>query len=701
MILYAFFSRITLALILMLMVIHATSAGILSKEDVQRRFTVPYEVHDKLGDIPAWPLTSPLEKDAGGLVGYVYETVDISPFPGFDGTPLNFLVTIDRFGNFMDVELLQQKEPVFTFRDLGGYGDSLLREFIAQYRGKNFNQPFVILQDADSNRTGMARDTGGLMKIDGIAKATTSVRVVNQTLLTSALEVARAKLGIADHKNNGPVGTVRPDIYDPVSFDKMLDNGMIGHLRLTNAQVETLFEGSDGAKVDEEALVHPDDVYVDLYIAYLNAPTIGRAILGDQQYKTIMNGYSDNRNLWWIGTSGRFHIFDDTFIPRSQSPYIALSQNGAFIEFRDQGFEDVAVIAPLQNVASRVFGAKIDTSINASAPVDIVLTLTRAKGMVLQTLTHRHVKLRYQPPGSLFSFPQHPLPEWLAAWKSRWIDLTVISLSLILLASVLAKPRWITVDPNRLQKFRLGFLGFTLVYIGWYAQGQLSMVQITGALKTLRSGTGFGSYLYDPVSLLLIVFTLITFVVWGRGTFCGWLCPFGALQEFIGIVAQKLNVRQITIPNKYTKYMRNGRYGVLAMLVVSAILSPELGERLIEVEPFKTSITLGFKCDWPFVAYAAGLLLAGAVYYKVFCRFICPLGGAMSLGGLLRRFDWIVRRSECGKPCQRCKAVCKYDAIKPDGDIIYADCFQCLDCVGIFHDSERCVPHILAAKKKG
>ena len=55
---------------------------------------------------------------------------------------------------------------------------------------------------------------------------------------------------------------------------------------------------------------------------------------------------------------------------------------------------------------------------------------------------------------------------------------------------MLAKPRWISVNPRRMQLFRLSFLAFTLIFIGWYAQGQLSIVQLTGAVKTLAAGQG-------------------------------------------------------------------------------------------------------------------------------------------------------------------------------------------------------------------
>ena len=518
-------------------------------------------------------------------------------------------------------------------------------------------------------------------------------------MLDAANEVARAKLGFSDRKKLGPAAHVLPDVYEPVSFAKMLKNGMVGHLRMSNAEVEKIFAGTEGANVDEYALAHPDEVFVDLYIAYLSAPTIGRAILGDAQYKAVMERNFDQRHLWWIASAGRYSIIDDNFIPGTQSPRLALSQNATFLEFRDQDFEpkDVTGLSGLNT--SRLFGVNGSASIDPARPLELALTITRAKGSILPTLTSKQATLTYAPPASLFAYPPQPLPDWLLAWKSRWIDLTVLGLALVILSVVLARPRWISMNTRRLRVFRLGFLAFTLVYIGWHAQGQLSIVQITGAIKTLKAGLGLSSYLYDPISLLLMAFTLITFVVWGRGTFCGWLCPFGALQEFVDLLARRLRIARLQIPPRIAKRLERLRYLILVILVGAAFLLPTQGETLNEVEPFKTVVTLGFDRTWPFVTYAIALLIAGACYYKFFCRFICPLGGAMSLGGRLRRFDWLTRRAECGKPCQRCTSACKYDAIDPNGEVRYDACFQCLDCVGIYHDNKRCVPIMLYEKK--
>ncbi len=86
------------------------------------------------------------------------------------------------------------------------------------------------------------------------------------------------------------------------------------------------------------------------------------------------------------------------------------------------------------------------------------------------------------------------------------------------------------------------------------------------------------------------------------------------------------------------------------------------------------------------------------VLFKGFCRYVCPLGAVMAIGGLLRGRKWIERRAECGSPCQLCKVKCSYGAIKKTGEIQYSECFQCLDCVTIHDDKAQCVPLILAAR---
>jgi polyferredoxin len=288
---------------------------------------------------------------------------------------------------------------------------------------------------------------------------------------------------------------------------------------------------------------------------------------------------------------------------------------------------------------------------------------------------------------------------WRLSWTSRWWELLILLAGLGVLAWALAKPKWLTASPQRLNFFRTGYLLFTLFFIGWYAQGQLSIVNFTAVIQSVLAQRSLAFFLYDPMTVLLWVFVAATFFVWGRGTFCGWLCPFGALQELISKVTAALHLQQLRVPTALDKQLKRVKYGVLAVILLSACLSVTWTDRLVEVEPFKTSITLNFVREWPFVLWAVATVLLSSFVYKGYCRYLCPLGAGMGLLGRLRRFDWIARRSECAQPCQRCRSDCAYQAIEKSGKIDYDECFQCLDCVVIYESETLCVPLLNHARK--
>jgi polyferredoxin len=193
---------------------------------------------------------------------------------------------------------------------------------------------------------------------------------------------------------------------------------------------------------------------------------------------------------------------------------------------------------------------------------------------------------------------------------------------------------------------------------------------------------------------------IATALVWGRGTFCGWLCPFGALQELLARIAAPLRLPQLRIGDALDRRLRLVKYVVLFGFFAVAFGWPAQAEVAAEVEPFKTAITLAFRRSWPAVAYVAVLLTANLFVYKAFCRWLCPLGAFVALLGRFRCFDWIARRSECGSPCRLCEKRCLYGAIERSGRIRYDECFQCMDCVVIHEDPRTCVPRVLEDRRR-
>jgi NosR/NirI family transcriptional regulator, nitrous oxide reductase regulator len=245
-----------------------------------------------------------------------------------------------------------------------------------------------------------------------------------------------------------------------------------------------------------------------------------------------------------------------------------------------------------------------------------------------------------------------------------------------------------------MRNFRLLYLMFTLGFIGWWGQAQLTIVNLTALIESLRSGDGVEFLIADPMSLVLWVFVIASLFIWGRGTFCGWLCPFGALQDLIAQLGALVRIKQIALRISIDSKLKWIKYVLLACILGSAALSSASTDQLIEVEPFKTAISLYFVRAWPYVLWAVACLGLSVFVFRGYCRYICPLGAALAVVGKVRIFNWIPRKKECGTPCQTCRHSCSYQAISPKGKVDYDECFQCLDCVRIEQDEKRCLPLI-------
>ncbi|HUV32439.1 MAG TPA: 4Fe-4S binding protein, partial [Devosiaceae bacterium] len=227
---------------------------------------------------------------------------------------------------------------------------------------------------------------------------------------------------------------------------------------------------------------------------------------------------------------------------------------------------------------------------------------------------------------------------------------------------------------------------------------QLSIVHVINYLQAPFTGFGLGFYLAEPLIVMITAYTAISLVLLGRGVFCGWLCPFGALQELLARVARALNLPQWNPSELLQRRLWNLKYVSLFVVVGLAFLAPEAGTVAAEIEPFKTAITAVFVRGLPYVFYATALLMIGLFNERAFCRFLCPLGAALAILDRLHLVDMLKRRPECGNPCSVCERSCPVRAIEKSGKIKMAECFQCLDCQVEYYDDRRCPP--LARQRK-
>jgi NosR/NirI family nitrous oxide reductase transcriptional regulator len=298
-----------------------------------------------------------------------------------------------------------------------------------------------------------------------------------------------------------------------------------------------------------------------------------------------------------------------------------------------------------------------------------------------------------------FSFEQ-PEPLWEQLWNARIPHIAVLVAGLFVLLCILLFQDWIADHPTLLFRLRTAYLVFTVVFVGWIAAGQLSIVNVLTFTSSLLHGFSWESFLIDPIMFLIWSFVALTVLLWGRGVYCGWLCPFGALQELLFRIARRLKLPEWEPPEILHERLLAVKYLVMLGLFGLSLQSLARAELFAEVEPFKTAFSLHFWRDWPFVLYAILLLALGMVVRKAYCRYLCPLGAALTFPGRFRIFDWLRRRKECGHPCQICARDCEVRAIRPTGEIIDNECHHCLDCQVTFWNSNRCPPLVEKRKKR-
>lgn len=671
--------------LLVLLFAAALRADPLPPEDLAAQILPPFSLGERLNDAGVYELRAL----GGEHAGYVLQTEPLAPLPGFSGAPINLLVVMDLEGDFIDVRLLSHNEPIFV----SGLGEAAFHKFFEQYPGLSVTTPIVVGTPYGSGASGTA-----LTYLDGVTKATASVRIAHESLMGAALAVAREKMqGISLL----PPARPDPSHVEPLTWPDLVAQGLATRLTVTNAEIDAAFAGTLWEDDDPTARADPEAPYLDLWIVDLGPPAIARAALSPDGLAELNRflEISDNDEPILLIETARHGLVSPDFVRNTAPDWIAAEQGGLPIALRDADL--IFDLAPgVPEGTAMILRTDRRLGFDPASPWTLQVTALREHGVFRPEIGSVTLATNHATPARFFTRPAPPAPPspFGDALRARAGDLIVLAVFLTGLTGVLLLGQSAVAAPRLLTPLRLAVLGFVTVFIGWWGQGQLSIVTPLAVLRTLSEGGALAFLLYDPFSLLIWGFAILGFLLWGRGYFCGWLCPFGALQEFAHHLGRLLRLPRIEPSPRWDARLKGLKYILLAALIGVAALAPDHIDTAAEVEPFKTAITTFFLREWYYVAYAALLVLGSAVLFKGFCRYLCPLGALMAVGGLLRGRAWIARRADCGSPCQLCRVKCNYGAIAKSGKIAYSECFQCLDCVSIHDNPRACVPLVLAAR---
>jgi NosR/NirI family nitrous oxide reductase transcriptional regulator len=182
-------------------------------------------------------------------------------------------------------------------------------------------------------------------------------------------------------------------------------------------------------------------------------------------------------------------------------------------------------------------------------------------------------------------------------WRDNIVKIGTTIFALAALTLIFFFQNTLVRRPRVYAWVRRGYLVFILVWLGWYANAQLSVVNVLTFANSLLTGFNWEYFLSAPLIFLLWAAIAAGLLFWGRGPFCGWLCPFGALQELLNNIAQAVKIPQYRLPWGLHERLWPIKYIIFLGLFGMSLYSTAFAEQLAEVEPFKTAIVLKFPAN--------------------------------------------------------------------------------------------------------
>ncbi|MCZ4281406.1 4Fe-4S binding protein [Kiloniella laminariae] len=646
----------------------------------------------------------------GEEVGFAYLNTDFVNATGYSGKPIHVMVGIDLKGVITGTKLVKHSEPIVLI----GIPEKKITNFMAGYTGID-----------TIARTGKGRDTG---EVDMISGATVTIMVIEDSIFRSAIKFARhigiGGLSAAVEQQPSERRTVDLSQTTPVDWETLLGNGAVRHRVISLGGINAAFaESGDPVAAKRPEKGDPEETYIDLYLAPVSVPVIGRTLLGEAEYQNLLASLEPGQEAIMVFANGRYSFKGSGYVRGGIFDRFQLIQGENSVRFRDKLHTRIGDLEAEGSPAFKEIGIfRIPTNVpfNPAETFRIELLANREVGAIKKVFLA--FDLSYDLPASYVKveklapvLPAAISPEvtatdqsedasrtalWKRMWDLKQLEIGALSLALAVLTVIFFFQDWLVKHPRLLVWTRNSFLTFTLFFVGFYAQAQLSVVNVLTFFNALLTDFSWNYFLMEPLIFLLWLSVAGGLLFWGRGAYCGWLCPFGALQELVNQIAKRCKVPQFELPWGLHERLWPLKYIIFLALFGLSLYSLQDAEHWAEIEPFKTAIILKFAREWPWVLFAISLLAAGLFVERFYCRYLCPLGAALAIPGRMRMFEWLKRHpKDCGKPCQTCAKECMVQAIHPTGEINPNECLYCLHCQVVYHDDHRCPPMVQKRKR--
>ncbi len=566
------------------------------------------------------------------LLGFVFLSADIPPEEVGYSAPIAMLIGLNIDGSLSGIKILTYYES-FAYSRGDFVADPV---FQAQFPGKSITDDFRLKRD-----------------IDGLSSATMTSFAISRGARNAARRVAASYLNFkeGDAEQRAWAANAK-DQLQQLSWEQMLEQGIVKQLNipvLTGAELQ-------------------------LTITYIGRPVLGEFFIGRDDYNRAERDSSIRLGgremiLVAIGGSGarlyRQHLLtlqqgDEPSRPVQPRRFVTAgnADEGAIAGRADYAGaivleENVDVTKPF-TISYQPQGSEQSYSLDYQLE-GVGLALARNEAV----LSEQDIEQAMLAEAGFITRLRHDPPWGDTPWLKASLLLLIFTLVMLAFLRKSSPLRWTA-------------LTITLFYLGFFDGGFLSVSHITGAMLQ-----GPQIFLSNLPMLMLVTFTLITTLLWGR-VFCSSLCPFGALQDFITrFLPRRMLPRrwqQLKVPQWLHDRALYIKYAILVLILGTALLQSNISI-FQYVEPFGTlfffspSVLL-----WTIlIAILCGCLLVERFY----CRYLCPLGAALGLVALLSPFR-IERIPQCNL-CKVCEHACPTGAIR-SAAIDFKECVRCDIC---------------------
>ena len=611
----------------------------------------------------------------GRLYGYLFSTQAVSGSVGYSGQPIDIHVALTLDGRIAGARITAHQEPILVI----GMTTEDLDTYVSGFTGLDIRRSASVSKGATAQ--------AGIP--DVIVGASVSSAVIRDAIFRSARAVAYSRGLLYDA---GLKRRLDRASFTAMNWEQLLAKGAVARRIITRGEA---------ARELGEASEDPAGLYTDLNAALLTPPVIGQNLLGRQVYENLFGALGAQDNAILVAANGLYSFKGTAWKRSGVFDRIELVQGVNTIRLSKEGYRFVERLKAEGAPAFRevaVFKLPADTGFDPLSPWRLNLLVSREVDGGGERITRFPLDYRLADFAILNAVhvaqAQGAGPEpvvWKEIWRARSNEIAVLAAMLLVLSGILIFQDALARRYSLYIGVRTGFLAMTLLFIGFYAGAQLSVVNVITFVHAFLTGFKWELFLLNPLIFILWGFVAVAMLFWGRGVFCGWLCPFGALQEFAHMVAGWLKVPQIEVPWGLHERLWPIKYIIFLGIAAASLQSLTWAFQVAEVEPFKTAIIMKFARPWPFGLYVIVLIGAGLFIERFFCRYLCPLGAALAIPARMHMFEWLKRRHQCGRECKICATRCTVQAIHPMGAINPNECIHCLRCQATYYDASTCI----------